>query len=146
MPKLTFPVPAPQTSISILHAVAKSGAEPPRLDRYRNELAANLLGVPPAKANSEGLLALRKLGAVAPDVHSDISFLPQNRAVNLLKACQTWATSDEDIDEELESSMTLIFLHLVPILQSVPGAHWDLIFDVMENNLEVPSLFNLLIR
>lgn len=121
----------------ILHAVSQSGAEPPRLDRYRNELAANLLGLPSSKANLEGLLALRRLVTVAPDVESDVAFLPQNRAVNLMKACQTWVASDEEIDEGVESAMTLVFLHLAPILQSVPGAHWDLIFDIMENNLEV---------
>ena len=57
-----------------------------------------------------------------------------------MKTCQQWITSDEDIDEDVESEMTLVFLQLAPILQNVPGAHWDLIFDVMENNLEVRSL------
>lgn len=57
-----------------------------------------------------------------------------------MKTCQQWITSDEDIDEDVESEMTLVFLQLAPILQNVPGAHWDLTFDVMENNLEVRSL------
>lgn len=130
-------IAAPQTSLAIVNAVARSGSEPPRLDRYRNELAANLLGVPASKANTEGLLALRRMAAAAPDPDSDVAFLPQLRAVNLMKACQHWVTSDEEIDEEVDSAMTAVFLHLAPILQHVPGAHWDLIFDVMENNLEV---------
>jgi len=25
----------------------------------------------------------------------------------------------------------------LPVLQNIPGAHWDFIFDVIENNLEV---------
>lgn len=107
------------------------------LDRYRNELAAGMLGVPPSKANTEGLWLLRRLAAVAPDPESDIIFLPQLRAVNLMKVCQQWIASDEDLDEEVESEMTLVFFHLAPILQNVQGVHWDLIFDVMENNLEV---------
>lgn len=111
--------------------------EPPRLDRLRNELAAGLMGVPPAKANSEGLWLLRRLAAVAPDPESDIVYLPTPRAVNLVKACQQWIASDEDLNEEVEYQMTTIFIHLAPILQTVPGAHWDLVFDVMENNLEV---------
>lgn len=120
-----------------MHSVARSAAEPSRLDRYRNELAANLLGIAPAKANTDGLLALRRLAAAAPDLDSDVVFLPQLRAVNLMKACQQWVSSDEEIDEEVESAMTLVFLHLAPILQYVPGAHWDMMFDVIENNLEV---------
>lgn len=111
--------------------------EPPRLDRLRNELAAGLLGVPASKANTEGLWLLRRLAATAPDPESDIVFLPTNRAVNLMKALQQWITSDEDLDEEVEYQMTTIFIHLAPILQTVPGAHWDLIFDVLENSLEV---------
>jgi E3 ubiquitin-protein ligase listerin len=67
-------------------------------------------------------------------------YLPTPRAVNLMKACQQWITSDEDLDEEVDYQMTIIFRHLAPILQTVPGAHWDLIFDLMENSLEV-SLF-----
>ncbi len=64
-------------------------------------------------------------------------FLPQQRAVNLIKACQQWITSDEDLEEDVQSEMTLVFASLVPILSNVPGSHWDLVFDVVENNLEV---------
>lgn len=135
---------APHLALAIALAVTRHAPETPRLDRYRNELAAGLLGVPPRKANTEGLWMLRRLAAVAPDPESDIVFLPTPRAVNVMKACQQWVTSDEDIDEEVESGMTLVFLHLAPILQNVPGAHWEFMFDVMENNLEVGLLFNLL--
>lgn len=128
---------APQTSMAIVSAITEFAPEPPRLDRYRNELAAAFLGIKPSKANTEGLLTLRKLAASAPNPESDVVFLPQPRAVNIMKACQQWIASDEDIDEEVESHMTLIFFYLAPILQDIPGAHWDLIFDILENNLEV---------
>lgn len=96
-----------------------------------------MLGIPARKANTDGLWLLRKLAVTAPNPESDVIFLPQPRAVNLMKACQQWITSDEELDEDVESEMILVFLHLAPILQSVPGTHWGLIFDVMENNLEV---------
>ncbi|KAF9447824.1 hypothetical protein P691DRAFT_670660 [Macrolepiota fuliginosa MF-IS2] len=132
---------APQTSMTIIAAVTKTGAEPMRLDRYRNEQAAELLGIRPNKINTDGLLALRRLAASAPDLESDVVFLPQNRAVNVIKACQAWITSDDvDVDEEVESVMTLIFEYLSPILQNVPGSHWEFIWDVLENNLENSSL------
>ncbi|KZT28004.1 hypothetical protein NEOLEDRAFT_1059411 [Neolentinus lepideus HHB14362 ss-1] len=127
---------APLTSIAIVSSVTALGPEPPRLDRYRNELAAGVLGTPATNANNEGLLTLMRLAATAPDPDSDVVFLPQFRAVNLMKACQQWIESDEDISEDLESVMTLVFYYLVPILQDVPGGHWDFIFDVTENNLE----------
>ena len=68
-----------------------------------------------------------------------------------MKACQAWiAGDDEEEDEEddedesaaedLEALLPLLFTHLAPVLQTVPGAHWGLIFDVMENNMETLSL------
>lgn len=132
-------------SLAISWCISQTSLEPPRLERYRNELAAGMLGVPPSKANTEGLLLLRKLAIVAPDPDSDVIFLPQPRAVNLMKVCQQWITSDEELNEAVESEMTLVFVHLAPILQDVPGLHWDLIFDIIGNNLEV-SCSNHLLR
>ncbi|KAJ6599995.1 hypothetical protein DFH09DRAFT_1355983 [Mycena vulgaris] len=131
---------APETCIAIVSAVSDSTLEPPRLERYRNELAADLLGIPASKANTQGLLTLRKLAASAPDLESDVVFLPQQRSVNIFKACQQWVSSDEDIEEELESAMTLVFFYLAPLLQNVPGTHWDLIYDVLESTLENAAL------
>jgi hypothetical protein len=124
--------------MTLITAITETGAEPLRLDRYRNEQAAELLGIKPSKINTDGLLTLRRLVASAPNMESEVVFLPQNRAVNVVKACQGWITSDDaDVEEEVESTMTLIFAYLAPILQNVPGSHWDLIWDVLENNLEV---------
>ena len=139
-----FLLTAPQTSITIVAAITSTGAEPPKLDRYRNELAAGLLGIKPQKANSEGLLTLRKLAASAPLPESDVIFLPPPRAVNVVKGCQAWVLAegeddDEELDEEVQSVMLPIFMHLAPILQNVPGAHWAFIFDVLEAVLESSS-------
>jgi E3 ubiquitin-protein ligase listerin len=123
--------------MAIVTSVTEFAPEPPRLDRYRNELASSMLGIPASKADTEGLLLLQRLAATAPDPDSAAVFLTQQRAVNVMKTCQQWITSDEDISEEVESAMTLIFFHIAPILQNVPGAHWDLIFDIVETNLEV---------
>ncbi|KAH7921570.1 hypothetical protein BV22DRAFT_1096259 [Leucogyrophana mollusca] len=127
---------APQTSIAIVWSITEFAPEPSRLDRYRNELASDMLGIPARKANTDGLLCLRRLAATAPDPDSEVVFLQQQRAVNVMKVCQQWISSDENIDEEVESMMTLIFFHLAPILQNVSGAHWDFIYDILENNFE----------
>jgi hypothetical protein len=126
--------------MALVSAITKYAPGPPRLDRCRREFAAALLGIAPSEANTNGLLTLRKLAASAPGSDSDVEFLSQPRAVNVMKTCQQWITSDEQIDERVESVMTLMFIHLAPILQDVPGAHWDLIFDVVENNLEVSKI------
>ncbi|KAF9226338.1 hypothetical protein BS17DRAFT_807138 [Gyrodon lividus] len=140
---------APQTAITILAAITAYAPEPPKLDRYRNELAASLLGVRPSAAPTTGLTIIRLLVATAPDPESDVVFLPQQRAVNVIKVCQTWVAAEDDeedgddgdgVNEDVESAMTLVFFHLAPILQNVPGSHWELIWDVVENNLENCSL------
>lgn len=128
---------APQTTVAILASITEFAPEPSRMDRYRNEIASDILGVPASRANTTGVVLLRRLTATAPDSESDVVFLPQQRAVNVVKTCQTWISSDEDIDEDVESMMPLLFIHLSPILQNVAGNHWEFIFDVVENNLEV---------
>src|ERR1700730_8164942 len=70
---------APQVAVTILRSVTEFAPEPQRLDRYRNELAASMLGIPATKMNEDGLLLLQKLVAIAPHPDSDIVFMPQQR-------------------------------------------------------------------
>lgn len=130
--------------MSIIRAVTDVALEPPRLDRFRNELAASFLGIPASKANTDGLLVLQKLMACAPPSDSEAVFLPQPRAVNMIKVLQKWVASDDDddddMDDDVQSVLTAVLLPLVPILQGLEGSHWDFIFDVLENNLEVKFL------
>ncbi|KAF8955528.1 hypothetical protein BDZ97DRAFT_1764803 [Flammula alnicola] len=116
---------APQSAMTIISVITATGSEPPRLDRDRNELAAGLLGIKPRKDNTEGLLTLRRLIASALDPEGEVVFLPPTRAVNVVKACQAWMLAEDDdedeLDEEVESAMLPIFVHLAPILQNVPG-------------------------
>ncbi len=131
--------------MTVVSTITSRGAEPPKLDRYRNELAASLLGIKSYKANTEGLLTLRKLAASAPNPDGDVVFLPAPRAVNVVKAIQAWVLAedeeveDEEIDEEVESAMLPVFMNLAPILQSLNGSHWPFIFDVLEGVLERAS-------
>ncbi|TFK22367.1 hypothetical protein FA15DRAFT_681687 [Coprinopsis marcescibilis] len=143
---------APETSMAIIYAVTQAGLECQKLDRYRNEVAASLLGIKPDRVNTEGLLALRRLTAAAPDSESDVIFLPQLRAVNVVKACQKWVEGaggedegddedeDEGVDEDVENAMLPVFAILAPILQNDHGKHWDFVFDVVETVLENSSI------
>ncbi|KAG8915687.1 hypothetical protein FRC00_001212 [Tulasnella sp. 408] len=128
---------APQASLSITLTIAQAGAECKRLDRLRNELASNLSGIPPHRASTEGLRLLRHLVASAPLPDSEGVYLPSQRAVFLLQALQKWVASDEELDEEIDSLLVQLCTGLAPILLTVPGSHWDFIFDLMESNLEV---------
>ena len=133
--------------MTIIAVITATGATSPRLDRYRNEIAASLLGIKSHQANTEGLLALRKLAASAPDPDGDLVFLTSTRAINVVKACQRWVLGDDgdddddgdEMEERVESAMLPIFMHLAPILQNVTGSHWAFMFDVLEGVLERAS-------
>ncbi|KZV78944.1 hypothetical protein EXIGLDRAFT_661699 [Exidia glandulosa HHB12029] len=126
----------PLASHAILRTISSTALEPPLLARYRTELAATLAGVPPAKCNTEGLRLLRALNAAAPDASGDAALVPQQRAVFLMKTIERWIEDADEIDEEVESGMTELFVSLAPVLQSVPGKHWETVLDLIENGLE----------
>jgi E3 ubiquitin-protein ligase listerin len=131
---------AAQTSLSIVSAVVQNDLETPTLDRYRNEIASAITGIPPRRASDEGVLLLRHLLVLAPQPESDVAFLPSTRAVQVLQAIQKWISSDEEIDPVIESQTVGLLLHSAPIVQSLQGAHWEFAFNIIENTLEVSIL------
>jgi len=120
--------------------VVQNGLETQNLDRYRNEVAASITGIPPRRASNEGVVLLRHLLALAPQPESDTAFLPPTRAVQVLQTIQKWISSDEELDPMIESQTTWLLLHLAPVVQSLQGAHWFFAFDLIENTLEVSIL------
>jgi hypothetical protein len=132
---------AHELAIAITYATRDWLFERPRFQRYQNELASGLSGVPASRATSKGLPLLRLLVAVAPPHDSSADFIPQQRAIFLLQNLAKWFTSEaddgEEIGDELHARLAELFLPLAPGLQNLSGAHWDFMFDVIESNLEV---------
>ena len=97
--------------------------------------------MPPSHANSTGLLLLDRLLATAPPLDSTFLFLPEQRTVFLVRALQRWFTDEEgdneDLNEDVQARLVQLFSYLTPILQNVPGSHWDFVFDLIEENVEV---------
>lgn len=106
-------------------------------------MANRLTGVTVQTAATEGLRVLRILNALTPAEDSEDIFLPQQRTVFLMQHLNGWLVSDDeaadDLPEELEARMTLLYANLAPIVQDVPGAHWDSMFDMISSNLEASS-------
>ncbi|GAA5853357.1 hypothetical protein JCM5353_007763 [Sporobolomyces roseus] len=127
---------APGFSCAILSAVKPILLETPRFERYQNELAASLAGVPASQLDSKGLPLLRQLLTVAPPADAPIIFLPQQRTMFLVQAIQKWVGSDEGLPEEANAGMAELLSHLVAIIQDLSGSHWDLVFDLIESNLD----------
>lgn len=132
----------------IIIAVKPMLYDTPRFQRYQFSLVADISGISRALASTTGLHALRALYDTTPPLDSPIIFLPQQRAMLLLQKFIAWlapATDPEDeglekLGEVLEV-LASILGHLIPIVQDLSGAHWDLVFDVIEMNLEVCSPF-----
>lgn len=150
----TFDRPG-QESISraICSSASRHLSKSPRLDRARNELASNLTSVKVAQANTQGLKLLRLLSSIAPGKDSGDDFIPAQRTVFLMQHLNSWFLSEDeaadDICEEVEARMAVLYSELVPVIQSVTGSHWDSIFDMIANNLESstlddPSTYNIL--
>lgn len=64
----------------------------------------------------------------------------------LIQRIQVWLANDGDDEEEelpemINTMLAILFAHLAPIVQELSGAHWDLIFDIIELNLEVSFWF-----
>lgn len=121
---------------AILFAIKPLLFETPRFERYQNELAADLAGVPASALDVKGSTALRQLLASAPPADAPVIFLPQQRTMFLIQAISRWISSDEPIPEDMSAGLVELFCHLAPIVQDLSGGHWDLMFDLIENNLD----------
>lgn len=111
---------APQAALALIYASKPLVLSSPRLDRFQNELAADITGIKASSANTKGLKALRLLAAVAPPSDSTAIFLPERRTVMVMQTLQGWMTSDEDdleLSEELDSRVAEMYIYLAPIGQ-----------------------------
>lgn len=129
--------PAPELGLAIIEVLRDHLAESSQSERFRNGLAAELAGVPPAKVNSQGAKLLRVLVAVAPSQDSDTILLPQQRVVFLLRSVRTWLIGDEDVGDDLYANLCRLFTLVAAIVQDLSGSHWDSMLDVLEASFEV---------
>lgn len=109
--------------------------ETPLYERLRNQYAADLAGIKSHDAAGKGLEALRMLTDLAPPTDSSLPLVPQQRAIFLMQTMQAWLASDDDLPPELFVRLAQLFIHILPVLQDMPGNHLDLIIDVIEMNL-----------
>lgn len=133
----------PAMSAAIFHAAKPVAGSSPIYDRLRNGAAAKLSGLGPNTSQDRVLSSLRTVVALAPPLDSDLSIIPQQRAIFLLKDLEKWYNNDESTeepDEEVSTRFVELFIHLLPVVQDVQGSHIHFMFDSLETNLEFCSL------
>ena len=125
----------------MLESVKPTLLDSPPFETAQNRLANALTGISPAQADVKGLSALRLLIASAPPFDSSAAYIPERRALFVLRHVGSWLASDdlEDLSDELTLRLFELFTALAPIVQSEIGAHWDMMFDVLENTLSEVS-------
>jgi hypothetical protein len=123
----------------IIFAIKPTLHETPRFERHQNSLASTLSGVSASLASTTGLSLLISLISTTPNLDSAVILLPQQRTISLLRTMSMWISSEVEIIrlQEVLEKLAELLGHLVPIVQELSGAHWDLVFDVIESNLEV---------
>ena len=132
----------PTLALSLLLAVKPILIDSKAFATAQNRLASALTGVPARQANDKGIPALRLLTASAPAADSTSMFIPQQRAIFVLRHVTSWLTGDDgdDLDEEVESRLAELYTVIAPIVQDVEGGHWDSIFDLIETGLDAGSM------
>lgn len=131
--------------MSVFLAVKPLLLDSKSLETAQNRLASSLSGIPAKQANMKGVPALRLLVASAPPADAPSVFIPQQRAMFVLRHLASWLTSDEadDLEEEIEFRIAQLYTELAPVVQDLQGAHWDGIFDLIETGLDVGTIQTL---
>nr|XP_018261516.1 uncharacterized protein I303_05954 [Kwoniella dejecticola CBS 10117]OBR83674.1 hypothetical protein I303_05954 [Kwoniella dejecticola CBS 10117] len=136
---------APQLALAIIYAVKPMMLDHKSFSVAQNRLANALTSVKPTPAAvaKQGIPYIRLLIASAPPADAASVFLPQQRAIFVLRHVNSWLTADdddEDMPEELEYRIAELETALAPIVQDLSGGHWDAIYDLVESGLEGSSL------
>lgn len=139
---ITLAERASDVAIAIVLAVKPILLDTELFTRTQNRFASALTTVPPSKASDQGIPTIRLLIASAPPPDAPSVFLPQQRALLVLRHIGSWLASDEadEFDESMEVYIAQVYASLAPVVQDLSGAHWDGIFDLIENGLEGSSM------
>lgn len=134
----------PELALAIILSIKPFMLETKAFATAQNRLASGLTSYRVKDANTKGLPAIRELVASAPPADSTTIFLPQQRAVFVLRHVGGWLTSEDeaadDLAEEVDVRVAELYAALAPIVQDLHGAHWDSIFDLIEGALSSGTL------
>ena len=132
----------PELAMAIIYASKPALLGSKTLETAQNRLANSLTTIKGKQAPKLGISAIRLLLASAPPQDAAEVFLPQQRALFVLRHVSGWMADDSvvDLPEKLEYYMTMLCFELAPIVQDLSGAHWDTIFDLVNNGLDVSAV------
>ncbi|KAK8854764.1 hypothetical protein IAR55_003503 [Kwoniella newhampshirensis] len=132
----------PQLALAVILAIKPFMLDTKSFATAQNRLANAVTSIRPTQVAKSGIPLLRILVASAPPADAASVFLPQQRALFVLRHVSGWLTSDDadDLPEEVEYRVAELETAVAPIVQDLSGAHWDGIFDLVESGLEGSKL------
>ncbi|WWD19092.1 hypothetical protein CI109_103550 [Kwoniella shandongensis] len=133
---------APQLALAIILAIKPFMLDTKSFATAQNRLANAVTSIRASQVAKSGIPLLRILVASAPPADAASVFLPQQRALFVLRHVTGWLTSDDadDLPEEVEYRIAELETAVAPIVQDLSGAHWDGIFDLVESGLEASKM------
>lgn len=127
-------------SRAVLAATCHRAFDAPAQERWRNELAATLTGVPSARAHTEGVPLLQALRCAAAPAEAGKPLLPTHRAVQLAQVLHRWVHGADEYPEDVLALAAAVLTELAPVLQNVPGRHLDDMLALAHESLETLDL------
>ena len=125
---------------AILLATRDTARNSRTYDRVRNELVADLGGVRPESAETDGNRLLILLQCAAPPDEWGMALVPMQRAVVALQGIHKWLASDVELGDELFARLAALFTSLAPVVQTATGRVLELMLDTAEENLAAVQL------
>lgn len=125
---------------AVLAATTLRAFDSPAHDRWRNDLAATLTGVPAARAHTDGAPLLQALMCATAPAEAGKALLPTHRAVQLAQVLQRWVESEEEYPQDVLALSAAVLAELAPVLQSVPGRHLEGMLVLAHESLETLDL------
>ncbi len=129
----------PQLAVAIILAIKPIMQDSRSFSTAQNRLASALTTIPTRQISKAGIAHIRLLNATAPPQDAASLFIPQQRAIFVLKHVSGWLVDEDDegMSEDVEWRVLELYSYLGAVVQDLQGSHWDSIFDLVENGLEV---------
>ncbi|RXK41130.1 hypothetical protein M231_01533 [Tremella mesenterica] len=127
----------PQLAMAIIFAAKPFLLENKAFALAQNRFANAVTAIRGKDIDPAGMWALRLLLSTAPPPDAAAVFLPQKRALFVLRHVDLWMAEDEEDNLPYGGDWLIgeLYRAVMPIIQDIPGKHWSNIFNRIDSCL-----------